>query len=94
VALCVPEDDGITVHCPTQWVDFTQTAVAQILNYPAQRLIHCVFMGLINALRPICLGFYHGELKALQIGREYCEIFVVFKLKTSQSNNDVISRYT
>ncbi|KAL9979239.1 hypothetical protein ACROYT_G016871 [Oculina patagonica] len=36
VALCVPEDDGITVHCPTQWVDLTQAAVAQTLNYPAQ----------------------------------------------------------
>ncbi|KAJ7381038.1 hypothetical protein OS493_004634 [Desmophyllum pertusum] len=36
VALCVPEDDGITVHCPTQWVDLTQAAVAQTLNFPVQ----------------------------------------------------------
>lgn len=36
-ALCVPEEDGMTVHCPTQWVDLTQAAVAQTLNYPVQR---------------------------------------------------------
>lgn len=36
VALCIPEDDGMTVHCPTQWIDFIQAAVAQTLNYPAQ----------------------------------------------------------
>nr|XP_058949586.1 xanthine dehydrogenase/oxidase-like isoform X1 [Pocillopora verrucosa] len=35
-ALCVPEEDGMTVHCPTQWVDLTQAAVAQTLNYPVQ----------------------------------------------------------
>ena len=44
VALCIPEDDGITVHCPTQWVDFTQAAVAQSLNYPAQRFVFRVLM--------------------------------------------------
>lgn len=36
VALCVLEDDGITVHCPTQWIDGTQAVVAQILNFPVQ----------------------------------------------------------
>ena len=51
VALCVPEDDGITVHCPTQWVDLTQTAVAQTLNYPAQRLVMFVILQFIKYLR-------------------------------------------
>ncbi|XP_068702018.1 xanthine dehydrogenase/oxidase-like [Montipora foliosa] len=36
VTMCVPEDDGITVHCPTQCIDDTQAAVAQVLNFPVQ----------------------------------------------------------
>lgn len=37
--MCILEDDGITVHCPTQCIDDTQAAVAQVLNFPVQRLI-------------------------------------------------------
>ncbi|XP_015777058.1 PREDICTED: indole-3-acetaldehyde oxidase-like [Acropora digitifera] len=36
VAMCILEDDGITVHCPTQCIDDTQAAVAQVLNFPVQ----------------------------------------------------------
>lgn len=37
--MCILEDDGITVHCPTQCIDDTQAAVAQVLNFPVQRFI-------------------------------------------------------
>ena len=37
VALCVPEEDGMTVHSATQGIDCTQGAVAQTLNFPVQR---------------------------------------------------------
>ncbi|XP_073232045.1 xanthine dehydrogenase/oxidase-like [Porites lutea] len=41
IALCVPEDDSLTVHCATQKIDGTQRAVAKVLNLP----IHRVNMG-------------------------------------------------
>ena len=37
VALCVLEEDGMTVHSATQGIDSTQAAVAQTLNFPVQR---------------------------------------------------------
>ena len=37
VALCVPEEDGMTVHSATQGIDCTQAAVAQTLNFPVKR---------------------------------------------------------
>ncbi|CAH3170659.1 unnamed protein product [Porites lobata] len=38
VALCVLQEDGMTVHSATQGVDCTQAAVAQTLNFPVQSI--------------------------------------------------------
>ena len=37
VAVSVPEEDGVTVHSATQYIDFTQAAVAQVLGIPIRR---------------------------------------------------------
>lgn len=37
-ALCVPAENGIDVHSSTQWVDFTQIAVAECLGIPENNI--------------------------------------------------------
>ncbi|CAL8110876.1 unnamed protein product [Orchesella dallaii] len=34
VCICIPTEDGMTVHSSTQWMNFTQAAVASCLNLP------------------------------------------------------------
>lgn len=54
-ALCVPEDDGYTVHSSTQWTALTQAAVAEVLGIPASRL-GC---GVCMILSAYMLGTYY-----------------------------------
>lgn len=37
-ALCVPAENGMDVHSSTQWVDFTQVAVADCLGIPENHI--------------------------------------------------------
>ena len=54
-ALCVPEDDGYTVHSSTQWTALTQATVAEVLGIPASRL-GC---GVCMILSAYMLGTYY-----------------------------------
>lgn len=36
--ICVPSEDGMDVHASTQWLDFTQVAISECLNVPANSI--------------------------------------------------------
>lgn len=37
-AVCVPTEDGMDVYASTQWIDFTQVAISECLNIPANKI--------------------------------------------------------
>ena len=39
VCLCIPEEDGLTIHCATQWMDLLQRRVALVLGISENRYI-------------------------------------------------------
>lgn len=37
ISICVPTEDGIKVYASSQWIDFAQKSVAQVLGIPCAR---------------------------------------------------------
>ncbi|XP_020903902.1 xanthine dehydrogenase isoform X2 [Exaiptasia diaphana] len=52
VCLCIPEEDGLTIHCASQWMDLLQRRVALVLGISENRL---------NVQVKRCGGAYGGK---------------------------------
>ena len=37
ISLCIPSEDGLKVYASSQWIDYAQKSVAQVLNMPCAR---------------------------------------------------------
>ena len=37
IAICVPQEDGMKVYAASQWIDYAQKSVAQVLGVPCAR---------------------------------------------------------
>ena len=37
ISICIPTEDGMKVHASSQWIDFAQKSIAQVLDVPCAR---------------------------------------------------------
>ena len=68
---------------PVGW--FHPSSCSTVSELPCSKVDSLCIYGIDKCFAANLFRFLSGELKALQIGRECCVIFVVFKRKTSQS---------